>query len=253
MKIQFASDLHLELQDNSRYMMHQPLPVVGDVLILAGDIVYLGNEALRRHPFWDWASENYREVLVVPGNHEFYGGYDIEQLHDGWSLEIRHNVHYHYNAVVELDGVEIIMTTMWSKISAMSAYAVEHSVNDFRRIVAGGEVIDHIRFNQEHQRCISFIEQAISKPKQGKRIVVTHHLPSFLVMDSQFKGNPLNGAFVSEQYLLIVDSDIDYWIYGHSHRNISAAIGPCQCLSNQMGYVAHDEQTDFEPGKCLVV
>ena len=253
MKLQFASDLHLELQDNSRFLKHQPLPVEGDILILAGDIVYLGNDSLLKHPFGDWASENFSEVLVVPGNHEFYGGYNLQQLHDGWSLEIKPNVHYFYNAVILLNGIEIIMTTLWSNIPVQDAFAVEHGVNDFRRIKSGEEVIDFVRFNEEHQRCCSFVDKAISKPKQRKRIVVTHHLPSFLLMDPQFKGSSLNGAFVSELYDLIVDSDIDYWIFGHSHRNISTSIGSCKCLSNQMGYVAYCEHMDFEPGRFLDV
>lgn len=42
MKIQYASDLHLELSDNSRLFSHGiPLQAVGDVLILAGDCMYV--------------------------------------------------------------------------------------------------------------------------------------------------------------------------------------------------------------------
>ncbi|NCC09412.1 MAG: hypothetical protein EOM31_02730 [Bacteroidia bacterium] len=32
-------------------------------------------------------------------------------------------------------------------------------------------------------------------------------------------------------------SSINYWIYGHSHRNINHCIGQPLCLSNQLGYV----------------
>ena len=39
MKIQYASDLHLELSGNSRWIGKNQLEVVGDVLLLAGDIV----------------------------------------------------------------------------------------------------------------------------------------------------------------------------------------------------------------------
>lgn len=77
MKIQYASDLHLEFADNWRYLKENPLQVTGDILVLAGDIGYLGDENYSNHPFWDWASENYQQVIVCMGNHEFYKYYDI--------------------------------------------------------------------------------------------------------------------------------------------------------------------------------
>ena len=73
MKIQFASDIHLELSDNSRFMKSVPFEVTGDVLVFAGDTGYLRDRSLPNLKFWKWASANYREVLLVPGNHEFYG------------------------------------------------------------------------------------------------------------------------------------------------------------------------------------
>ncbi len=89
MKIQYASDLHLEFADNSRYLREHPLEVAGEVLVLAGDIGYIEDDNYSKHPFWDRASENYKEVIVIPGNHEFYKLFDINKLYDGWKQEIR--------------------------------------------------------------------------------------------------------------------------------------------------------------------
>ncbi len=41
MKIQYCSDLHMEFQENMRFMKSLPLEPVGDVLVIAGDVGYL--------------------------------------------------------------------------------------------------------------------------------------------------------------------------------------------------------------------
>lgn len=64
-------------------------------------------------------------------------------------------------------------------------------------------------------------------------------------MSDEFKGSPINGAFTVELGNYIADSRIDYWIYGHSHRNINKIIGIPRCICNQLGYTFHGEQANF--------
>ena len=121
MRIQYASDLHLEFADNWRYLREHPLEVSCDILILAGDIGYLGDQNYENHPFWDWASNSYQQVHVVLGNHEFYKYYDLSSMIDGKVGEIRHNVHYYYNNVVRIGEVDFILSTLWSQINYSNA------------------------------------------------------------------------------------------------------------------------------------
>ena len=57
----------------------------------------------------------------------------------------------------------------------------------------------------------------------------------------------------NEAAVMVATSGIDYWIYGHSHRNIDKTIGTTRCLCNQFGYVSHNEHLPFDRGKVIEV
>ena len=255
MKIQFVSDLHLELADNSRYLQQHPLPVTGDVLLLAGDTIYLEQEHLMKHPFWQWASENYKQVIAIPGNHEFYAYYDLASVAPSRRWELFPNVHICSNTVEHLlNDIDIICSTLWAHIDLPDAYYTEQYVSDFHRIVYGENRLSFADFNRVHEQCVEFIKQAVAASQAKTKIVLTHHVPSPLVMSDEFAGSRINGAFVTSLTEYIKHSDIDYWIFGHSHRSICNLIGHTQVLSNQLGYVARDEHLlGFDAGKFIEI
>lgn len=210
MKIQYASDLHLEFAENASYLKHNPLEVAGDILILAGDIGYLGDQNYNRHPFWDWASENYKQVIVAMGNHEFYKFFDISTLDDGHVQHIRHNVDAYYNRVISIEDTDIIVSTLWSEIPREEAAFTERVISDFRRILYGGDLLTFADFNREHRKCLDFIKSAVATSDARHKIVVSHHVPSFRMLCPKFKDSKANGAFIVELEDYIKESGIDF-------------------------------------------
>lgn len=241
MKIQYASDLHLEMSANRRYMQNIPFETVGDVLVLAGDIGYLCDKTMPFPKFWEWASANYREVLIVPGNHEYYQNYDIMANGDSWSREIIPNVHYHQNKVVRIDNVDFILSTLWSRIDPEAESIIHRGMPDFRQIMYDGHRLTPTDYNTEHAKCLSFIKKSVAESTAEHIVVVTHHLPTMAVVAPEHKRSLLNSAFATELGDFIADSRIDAWIFGHSHANIDATVGNTRLICNQLGYVYYRE------------
>ena len=253
MKIQFASDLHLEFSDNSRFLKEHPLVPVGDIAILAGDIGYLDDENYSKHPFWDWISDNFKQTFVVIGNHELYKYTDLEKIPQGLIRTIRSNIKVFYNKVIHIGDIDIILSTLWARIPSREAYATERGVSDFHRILFNGKPLTWIGFNEEHDKCFNFIKQSVENSTAKHIIVVTHHVPSFQLSSPDYAGSPINGAFTVELEDYIKTSPISYWIYGHSHRNIDKQIGHTKCVSNQLGYVFYNEHLTFNPAKIIEI
>ena len=111
--------------------------------------------------------------------------------------------------------------------------------HDFYRIKYNGHRLTSNDFNNEHERCLSFVKRAVAESKAQTKIVLSHHVPTQLCTAKEFRGSTINGAFTVELGDYIADSGIEYWIYGHSHRNIDAE------KEYQMGDVDAEQLRDF--------
>ena len=84
MKFQYLSDLHLEFPSNKKWVKKNIKPI-GDYLLIAGDTGYLTNSR-KNHiyenycdSFLKYCSDNWKQTILIPGNHEYYGKGTIHQ------------------------------------------------------------------------------------------------------------------------------------------------------------------------------
>jgi Icc-related predicted phosphoesterase len=243
MRIQYCSDLHLELEKNRKYLNKNPLDVKGDILILAGDIIPLHDEFFN-DPFFSFISENYKKIFWVPGNHEFYYK-DINEYSKSYNVKLRSNINLVHNVNILYEDVEFTFSTLWSKISSINEKDIEQSVSDFDCISINNRKLRAVDFNKLHHESLSFVQQSLNNKKR-KSVVVTHHLPSKLCNSAVHNRSPINEAFCVDLTNMIENSNANFWIYGHSHVNRQPLfIGNTIVITNQLGYVHNNENGSF--------
>ena len=250
MKVQYASDLHLEFPENKKFIKDNPIKPIGEILVLAGDIVPFA--VMDKHnDFFNYVSDNFENTYWIPGNHEYYYS-DLADRGGSFHEKIKDNVHLLNNTVIENEKVNLIFSTLWSKISPANQWQIERSMSDFQVIKYEGSLFSAEQFNQLHTESLTFLKQALHHNYTTKKVVVTHHVPTFLNYPEKYKGGALNEAFAVELVDLIEDSAVNYWIYGHSHFNTAVFnIGGTQLLTNQLGYVKYGEHKLFDSKKCI--
>jgi predicted phosphohydrolase len=259
MKIQYASDLHLEFPLNREWMKEHPLEAAGDVLILAGDICKLAQRE-DAEEFFDYLDKNFKHVYWVHGNHEYYGiipNNIVDFQKHVVPQQFKKNIFLINNAIVtsRLFGTtEFIFSTLWSHVPPEKEFIVQQGVADYKYINMGSRMATVDDTNFMHANDLIYLKQKLEVPKTGTRIVTTHHVPTLMNYPERYKNSDISFAFATELHDLIADSDVDYWIYGHSHCNVPPfKIGNTTMLTNQLGYVRHNEHLEFNRGAIIEI
>jgi predicted phosphohydrolase len=227
--------------------MKNPIQVIGDVLILAGDIMLFSEYHKPKYRFFrDFIAENFQYCYWLPGNHEYYH-YDIAQKNNPLKENLFDNVFLVNNVTENVENVRFIFSTLWSHIHEEKSWRIEQNMNDFHVIKLNKKRLSVADYNSLHLYSLNFIRKEL-RNKHEKTVVVSHHVPTFYNYPEEYKNSVLNTAFAVELYDLIEQSAIDYWIYGHTHRNVSPfTIGKTKLLTNQLGYVHYSENKGYKP------
>jgi predicted phosphohydrolase len=254
MRIQYASDLHLEFKANTLYLQENPLSVIGDILVLAGDIILFGKNSLAQHPFFDWCADNFQETYIIPGNHEYYNGTELSDTLSDFEYFLRPNVRYLNNKSIITGQVELFFTTLWCTVDIAQLMPVQLGVSDCHRIIYNNRRFTSQDYEVIHQYCLAWLRESLNQSLAKRKIIVTHYCPTDRFRDPRFIESTINSAFVVRMDDFIEHSLADYWIFGHTHYNGGeASIGKTQLLCNQLGYVHHGEHHSFKADACFEV
>ena len=235
MRVQLASDLHLDLIERRwpGERLITPAPDA-DLLVLAGDIHH-GTRAIEL--FADWPVP----VLYLAGNHEFYGHHWDHARQQLRRAAAGTAVRFLDNDTVDLDGVRFLGSTLWTDYclpdaaQAAAMQAAEGLLLDHRRILTDSGPLRAEQALQEHRRCRRWLGQQLGQGRDGRRtVVVTHHGPHPGSVHPRFAGSPVNGAFVSDLTELL--DQADFWLHGHVHDSFDYRVGRCRVLTNPRGY-----------------
>ncbi len=228
--------------------------IAADVTILAGDIAN-GVEAIEVAKRASFAKS---QVIVVPGNHEFYGGQmDLVLAQMRAAASAVPNVHLLDRDSVTIQGVRFLGATLWTDYALHGRDQIDAAIQaasprmvDYRLIKAEtGELFsarDSITLHHQARNWLASQLQAhemdaadsgLSAQKASppqKTVVITHHAPHPLSVHMRFAGNAVNPAFVSDLTELMGVAQL--WVHGHAHNGFDYNVAGTRVVANPAGY-----------------
>ena len=272
MKVALCSDVHLEFGD-----LEIRNTEGADVLVLAGDIMLAqelhdfaegqvnplwGNiippraeKAASYRLFLRRCSDEFRHVLFVAGNHEFYNGKWEQGL-----ITLREecgkfpNVHFMENDTVVIDDVTFVGGTLWTDMNRgdpLTIQTVGDSMNDYRIIRVEARNFGKLHPTDTIRRHIATLEhirKTVDADKDRKYFVVGHMAPSKLSTHPRYGDEyHMNGGYSSDLSQFIMDRpQIRVWVHGHTHHLFDYVLGSTRIVANPRGYVGYERATQAE-------
>lgn len=232
MKIQVASDLHLDINRTIPKEVF-PLLIPKDsqeiILLLPGDFGTKEHLKYAVHFY----SLHFREVIFTLGNHEFYGD-DFLTVKDSIRTFVSQykNIHFLDNESFEIDGTVFYGSIGWApakKIPSVSKY-----VNDFRYI----KHFSTSSCQEEHEKSVSWVLKSLSSHNHEKKksVLLTHFGFSSGSIAEKYKHDPITPYFINP---ILDDSSFlpDVYVHGHTHEGCHYMLrNKTEVICNPFGY-----------------
>jgi predicted phosphodiesterase len=229
MKIQYVSDVHTEFHKDLGIQWAKTIPVEGDVLVLAGDIVIFENLI----QVLTIICNRFSKVVFVSGNHEYYRS-DRKTIHNKLQKIANKfdNFHHLNNNVVVIEDIRFVGTTLWWSAPPYAWLAIMNGLNDFSQILGYRKWV-----SQANIKAKQFLQENV---REGD-IVITHHAPTWEAHRRRQLGNGvMHFAYYNNLDDLILDNKPKYWIYGHTHHEDQFSIGDTLLVNSPHDYCPYE-------------
>lgn len=215
-----------------------------------------------------------KPVVLVPGNHEFYGHVMPAELARMKEAAAGSNVHLLDRGGVVVDGVRFLGCTLWTDFQlpvrqpsgrlevdvGRALLEANRCMNDFRLI----EVLspsknrhrlpEPVRLLQAsdtlamHWTDRDWLRRQLAQPFGGLTVVVTHHAPSIGSVAERYAADGLTPAFVSDlpDEFFAVPS---LWVHPHGFAALDALARSMRVVRAFHGHHHDDRSALYLPGR----
>lgn len=225
---QYFSDVHTEVyKSNPGKIKKLDIKVCAPYVILAGDIGDPFSELYS--DFLDHLSKLYEYVFLTSGNHEYYktrcsDKFCIEDNKWMSSIDAKikevcgkyPNVIYLQDDVYNIEGTNISVygATFWTNVKEEEKVDVKLNLMDYQKI-PGFYMAKGI---MKHKISCSKLEECINRYKDRRFIVISHHLPSYDLINSKYINMKpkINSSYACD-IKIAEHPRIVAWVAGHTH------------------------------------
>jgi predicted phosphodiesterase len=240
MKIQYISDVHLELifPNYIKYLTYLIKPKA-EICVLAGDI---GNPFEKKYKnFLLNINNKFEKTFIIAGNHEYYNNEIIDAKNKIQSIcDELPNVSFLDNSFEDYKGYRFIGFTLWSKITDK-----RYTINDVSKI----KNFSIREYNLLHHNCVNFFNETLAISADKKVIVITHHLPIYELTDIKYRNclyhNYHQWFNANINNTVINNKSICAWIYGHTHTASIQNHYNINFYCNPIGYFGENKLGDI--------
>lgn len=234
-KLQIASDLHIEFSHEEKINPLTYIKPSAPYLILTGDIgsLYRYNQLTF---FLKGLSCHFRHIFYILGNNEFYFRNNYkpktpEELYkSAYNLEeLISNLTILENKMVKLENIFLIGSTLWSDITYLPKnykikYFTKEKYNQLN-IKSKKSILELLEIANNYN-----IDRTDKNLEKLKIVVATHYPP--IEELSQYKKYKKD-MYINDMYTFLEWANI--WIYGHVHNNKDILSYNCRVVGNQYG------------------